>query len=153
MKIFSQKNPLWAKKLLGASKLTMAGYGCTTTALAEVNNRFGANCTPDQVAAHKDWYTATGLIMWNALDLQHAVFEWRYYGYNSAKVLEALNDPNNKAVLLEVNMPGAAKHWLKGEAIGNNNVIYARDPIDGSMVDIAKKYGAITGSAHFKKRI
>lgn len=153
MNIFSQKNKVWAEKKLGGSALKMKDYGCTTTALAEVNNRFGANCTPDQVAAHKNWYTATGLVLWSALELQHAIFEWRQYGYNAAKVLEALDDPNNKAVLLEVNMPGAAKHWLKAEGLGDDGVIYARDPINGSIVDVKKKYGSITGSAHFKKRI
>lgn len=153
MKILCQRNPLWSEKKLGASTLSIGSYGCTSTGLAEINNRFGANCTPADVAAHKDWYTIAGLILWDKLALQFATFEGREYGFNQARVLESLNDSNNKAVLIQVNIPRAGQHWLKGEAIGNNNVIYARDPWDGSIVDVVHKYGVITGSAHFKKRV
>ena len=117
MKILCQRNPLWAEKKLGASSLSIGDYGCTSSMLAEINNRFGANATPADVAAHKEWYTSAGLILWPKLDLKFAIFEdmGRVYGFNEARVLEALNDPNNKAVGLEVNIPKAGKHWLKGD--------------------------------------
>lgn len=154
MKIFSQQNPQWAGVPLGSKgQIHMKDSGCTTTALAELNNAFGANCTPDQVAAHTDWYTPTGLILWTNLALQHAQFEpmGRVYGFNQPKIVDSLTSIG-KGCLIQVAIPKAGNHWLKGEAVGYNNAIYARDPWTGTIVDVIAKYGAITGSAHFTQK-
>lgn len=154
-KVLCQRDLSWDRKKIGASNLEIGDYGCTTTALAELNNRFGANCTPLDVAQHKEFYTKDGLVLWPNVQMQFAVPEEspRVYGYSQTRVFDALLNPNNKGVLLEVSLPKGGKHWLFGEAIGYNNVIYARDPWDGSLVDIVHKYGKITGSAHFRKKV
>lgn len=151
MQILSQKDKAWSLKKIGASTLLIRDYGCTTTALAELNNRFGANCNPADVASHTEWYTPAGLVLWDKLDLKYASFvpNGRIYGFNKAQIIAALMLPNENGVLLEVAIPGALKHWLFGEGFGTDGTIYARDPINGSIVDIVKKYGKITGSAHF----
>nr|QGH72398.1 MAG: hypothetical protein [Podoviridae sp. ctka020] len=153
MKILCQRDLRWKDRKIGASDLSLGDYGCTTTGLAEVNNKFGANCTPLDVANHEEFYTLTGLVLWTKIDMKFALPEAspRVYGCNLARITDSLSLPN-KAVLLEVQLSKTLKHWLFGEAIGYNNQIYARDPWDGTLVDILYKYGKITGSAHFLKK-
>lgn len=154
MKILNQKDPKWASLKLGSKGLlTIGGYGCTTTGLAEINNLFGANCTPSDVAAHIDWYTPEGLVLWAKLDLKYAAFDpmGRVYNFDLNRIVESLTT-YGKACLLQVKIPGFDKHWLKGEAVGYDGKIYARDPLSGSIIDVVAKYGAITGSAHFSKK-
>lgn len=152
--ILCQRNPLWANKKLGSSNLTIGNDGCTTTVLAMINNEFGAGCTPDQVAAHQNWYTAAGLILWNQLNLQHATFDLngRVYGINLARILDSIKDPN-KAVGLEVQIP-RSKHWVlaDSEAILGQPTFLTKDPWDG-IECLNTKYGPVTGSVHFSKRI
>lgn len=153
MTILSQRDPRWANVKLGSKGLiTIGAYGCTTTALAEVNNEFGASCTPQQVAEHLDWYTPEGLVLWTKLNMQKAAFEpnGRVYGYNPQRVKESIKN-SDKSCLLEVKL-GHGKHWLKGESITVIGRIMARDPWTGKIVDVVRQYGPITGSAHFTRR-
>lgn len=148
---FSQRNPKWSGQKLGKKGLiTIGGFGCTTCCLAEVNNEFGANCTPDQVAAHHEWYTPEGLVLWQNLKLKHAIFLTRGYGFNKSIIKEHIKNPD-LAVILEVKL-GAGKHWLKAESINFLGQIWAKDPLRGDECDVVKRYGAITGYATFKRR-
>lgn len=149
--ILCQRSAEWKDKLLGSSKLKIGDYGCTSTAIAEVNNLFGAECTPADVAAHKEWYTKDGLILWPKLNLQKANFIWRHYNFNPAIISQNILD-RDKAVLLEVNMPRANKHWLFAEAISDDGQIFARDPWTGYIVNVFQKYGAVTGFALFSRK-
>ena len=154
MKILRQTDPAWKNLSLGGSKLTIGGYGCTSTALAEGNNRFGAQCTPVDVSNHREFYNDSGEILWDRLTLQFIKFEpnGREYKYNEARVFESLTNPK-KCVLLQVDFPRFGKHWVFGEALGSENVVYARDPYYGDICDVKRRYGAITGSAHFTSNL
>lgn len=154
MIILSQRDPLWADAKLGSrGLLTIGAEGCTTTCLAMLNNKFGANCTPDQVAAHLDWYTPEGLILWDKLNLQKAKTD--VVCRERSPVLERIRDyirlPREKGVLIEVSVP-KGKHWLLGDHLDIFGNIFAIDPWRGDICDIGKRYGQITGSAHFSIR-
>ena len=153
MKILRQTNPVWKNLSLGGSKLTIGGFGCTSTALAEANNKFGAQCTPVDVSNHKEFYTSEGLILWTKLDLKYVKFEanGREYKYNEQRIFDSLTNPK-KCVLLQVMFPKAGQHWVFGEALGDENIIYARDPFYGDICDVKRRYGAIIGSAHFERK-
>ena len=150
---FSQRDKRWCGDKLGNSNLSLGDYGCTTVCLSLVNNKFGANCVPSDVAAHKDWYTDSGLLLWNQLSMQNAVFEpnGRVYSYNDVTVRSYIKSPE-KAVILEVQLPKGGKHWLFGYSISIFGRVMCIDPWTGTVVDIIKKYGVPTGAAYFTKR-
>lgn len=150
--ILNQQDKRWKDNYIGVSQLRLGSYGCTCTALAEANNKFGAECTPADVAAHVDWFTPEGKVLWNKLDMMFADFEWRAYTFEAKKVQEYLLS-RDKAVLLEVKLPRGGKHWLFGEALGDNNSIYVRDPWTASIVNVFTKYGIVTGAAYMHKKI
>lgn len=152
--ILGQRNHLWADKHLGLSHLTIHDYGCTTCCLAMINNKFGASCTPDQVAAHTDWYTLAGLVLWNKLQLKNAKFDWRQYGVDLQRIREYLADPN-KAVMLEVRMPKGGSHWMVADMellnTPRNDDFLCDDPWSGVQLK-SDHYGPVIGSAFFSKR-
>lgn len=151
--ILCQQNHLWADKHLGLSTLKIGPYGCTTCCIAMINNRFGANCTPDEVAAHTDWYTRQGLILWNKLHLKNAIFDWREYGLNLVRIKQYLSDPN-KAVMIEVQLPHEKKHWMLVDYEDPKILehFWCDDPWSGIQT-ISSHYGPVTGAAFFNKRI
>lgn len=154
MRILAQRDPRWASVHLGLSDLRISGYGCTTCGIAEINNDFGQNCTPDQVAEHVDWYTADGLVLWAKLNLKSAVFEpmGRVYTYDKARIDASVKDVKNKRVLLRVNLLHGY-HWLKATQYNSKGRLMAHDPWVGDECDVVARYGAITGSAHFARRV
>ena len=117
-----------------------------------INNLFGANCIPPQVAAHTDWYTPQGLILWNNLNLKDAEFVWREPGLDIPRISAALKDPN-QAVMIEVTRPNGTKHWMLAEAEDTTSasVFVCADPWSGQQ-KLSDYYGPISGAAFFKKR-
>lgn len=149
--IFNQRDKRWANQKLGSLGLiNMGGFGCTTCCLAEVNNYFGANCTPDQVAAKKTWYTKDGLVLWSKLNLKHAIWLRRGYRFDRDIIKEHIKNPD-LAVIIEVPL-GVGRHWLTGESVNWMGRIMARDPLYGDICDILKRYKSITGYSTFKRR-
>src|SRR3990167_11088243 len=99
MRILSQRNPNWSSDKLGSSSLTIGRYGCTTTCISMLSDYFGCFVMPDVLAAHKDWYTLDGLVIWKRFKFSRMEFTGREYGRNDANIREALKDPN-RAVML-----------------------------------------------------
>lgn len=148
MKFLSQRDPRWAEKKLGASSLTIGRYGCTTTCCSMLSDYFGCYTSPDQIAAHKDWYTPEGLVLWIRFKFEKMKFTWRDYKRDDAKIKEALKDPN-QAVILQVDN---GSHWvvaLSATWFGNSYMI--ADPWDGTKCDVIKRYKNITGAAFFQR--
>lgn len=154
MKILSQRNPYWGSKKLGASSLTLAKFGCTTTCLSMLSDYFNCFMKPDEIAGHQDWYTrpgnpvGEGLVIWTKLGFRLMKFTWREYGRNDAEIQRALKDPD-RAVMFQVNN-GA--HWVVGirKTLFGNSYIVA-DPWDATKCDVIKKYHNITGMAFFAR--
>ena len=149
--ILSQRDKRWANDKLGNSNLTIGQDGCTATCLAMVNNDFGANCTPLDVAEHKDWFTPQGLILWYKLNLKFAVFQERVRSFKPQEISHALND-HNKRVMLELLLPRNTKHWVIAQANSGSSTYQIRDPWDGTLCS-STKYGPVVGYAIFNKRI
>lgn len=114
-----------------------------------VNNDFGENCTPAQVADHLDWYTPGGLVLWTKLALKKTSFVWRTYGFDQNDINKQVADPD-KRVLLQVPLSHGS-HWLKATHVLKGHLM-ADDPWFGDECDVLRRYGKITGSALFKRR-
>lgn len=149
MKYLSQRDPLWSKNLIGASKLTIHDFGCTLTCISMLSDFFKGYLRPDEIAAHKEWFTRAGLIDWSALKLPTISWEKRLRVKDDAEIIKSLKDPK-KAVILEVQIP-KGRHWLVcigKELFGPGYRVI--DPWTGKKSS-TKAYGnLITGSAHFK---
>lgn len=147
--LYSQRNIKWSLDYLGASKLMVGRFGCTTTAIAMGLTNMGAPITPAQIAAHKDWYTPDGLILWNSLELPGGFkFKKRIYSRVDKVIQDALKDPNS-FVILEVNY---GQHWvlaLSKSWFGNSYKV--ADPWKGDTCDVLSRYHNITGCAVFSR--
>ena len=156
--IFKQGN--YPDVYLGASKLTIAADGCYTCVLAEINNLFGANCTPPEVAAHVEFYTSAGMILNTILatdkGLKNTVFDWSdNFAPNelpTEKMDEYLADWRNKQMAVRVLLPRGTTHFMK---VNHKNFLgryMCDDPYSGGVVDI-NHYGPATGIRYFSKRV
>lgn len=154
----SQRDLRWAGDKLGASKITVGKYGCTTTVISMIAHDFGCYKTPLELAHNANNYTGDGLILWNNLNKTfegQMRFVWRGYDARGratpmtdfSPLLKALANPNQR-VAIEVN-DGA--HWIK---LVKKNVIgkdwTAIDPWDGKECQVLAKYKNITGYAIFE---
>lgn len=149
MKYLSQRNPAWAANFLGASKLTVGRFGCTTTCISMLSDFFDCYMSPAEIAADKKRYTKAGLVLWEFMTFKNMAFKVRTYGRDDKAIQAALKDPN-MGVALQVNN-GA--HWilaLRKTIIGNDYVCL--DPWDGAKCNAIGKYHNITGAAYFVRK-
>jgi len=148
MKILSQRDPLWCNTKLGASNLTIGRYGCTTTSISMLSDYFHCYASPNQIAAHKDWYTPAGLVIWPKLLFPNMRFVQCVPGRNETLINDSLKDPN-KAVIFKVNN---GEHFVVGyskKLFGGYNVA---DPWPGKIVDVDSVYHNIVASYHFVRQ-
>ena len=148
----SQRDPEWKGKLLGASKLTMGDYGCTTTCISMLSDYFKPWVSPAVIAANKNNYTRDGLVLWDKLELPTFKFEKRLRIRNDSEIMASVEDPR-KAVILEVEIP-KGRHWLVclgKEIFGSGYRVV--DPWDARKKSTSAYGNLITGSAHFIRKI
>lgn len=149
MQYYCQRDQQWAADKLGASTLTIAGWGCTTSSVAMIATYFGEAITPPMLAHNVHNYTKDGLILWKNLSFKKMKFDYRYYTDDRKVIDAALKDPN-KAVILQVNN-GA--HWvvaMRKTLLGNDYVIL--DPWTGKKSTAIGQYHNITGCAVFSRK-
>lgn len=154
MQIFKQGN--YPNVFLGATKLTVADDGCYDCVVAEINNIFGANCTPVDVAAHESFFDANG-IMQNAVlatneGLKNTIFDGAG-AYDEVKIDQYLADWESKQMAVKVQLPRNETHFMK---IDQKDPVTGRyicdDPYTGNKVDI-EHYGPVIGIRYFSKRV
>lgn len=142
---------------MGNSRLTLGGWGCTTTDISMLSDFFGEYLSPAQLASRLNLYTNSGLIIWTELNKIFSKFKftWRQYGFNQALVDESLKNPA-KAVILEVYQANKVdKHWIVAARktwLGLGSDYVGIDPLTGKKINVMAKYGRILGSAHFEKK-
>jgi len=148
MVYLSQRDGRWAEKTLGASKLTIGRYGCTTTCISMLSDFFGKFQDPAKIAAHREFYTPDGLVQWPKLAIPGMKFVWRGTGRNDSYIREAINDKNG-AIILQVNF---GQHWIVAvRKMWLSNDYICIDPWTGKTCAAIGDYKNITGFAHFKK--
>lgn len=153
--ILCQQNHLWAGDFLGNTNLTISRDGCYTCVLAEINNIFGANCAPPDVAKHKEWYNTNGEILNSVLatteGLKNTIFEGAG-AYDEIKMDEYLADWTEKQMAVKVQLPRGGTHFMKIDQKDPVTQKYlCDDPYSGKQVDI-DHYGPVIGIRYFSKR-
>lgn len=142
----SQRNPLWATKTIGKTKLILGRWGCTISSLSMISDYFKDFRTPAEIAA-KDWFNSGGLIVWNRLKFATFKFVTRFYGLQRGLIDEALKN-RFKACLLEVNKC----HWVVGvRRIPLTDHYIIVDPWTGKKTTTIGKY-KVTGGAIFNSK-
>lgn len=157
---YAQRDPRWAGKFLGASKLTVGRFGCTTCAICNGLRYFGVTLTPAQLAMNAACYTqegyqdGAGLIVWDKLILPGGFRCVRRIGTrwepqrDDAAIQKSLKDPD-EFVILQVDN---GHHWvlaLRKTLFGNDYKV--EDSWFGDVRTAIGTYKNITGSAHFRR--
>lgn len=140
MTIYSQRNSLWASILLGNSKYTLSGYGCTITCLACV-----LNITPAEVNTRLKAVSGFdgALVVWYKIKEAFPELAWEFRGraYDDGQVKAAI--ARNNFCLVEVDFDGTERtddrHWIL--ALPGNKAI---DPYTGTVISF-DKYKIKTG--------
>jgi len=152
MKILSQRDTRWADKRLGASKLTVGRWGCTTTCISMASDYFGCYRSPLELASNAHNFTRDGLVLWWNFKFDKMKFKERLHGNTETlmrKAKEVLKDPE-KVMLLQVN---SGAHWV----LAYSTKMFSRDlgiadPWYGKVVPCLKTYHNITGGAIFERK-
>lgn len=135
---FSQRDPKWANKYVGFSKLTFKNVGCTITALASlISYVYQETYTPDKV--NEMLKGANGfvgaLVLWNRIPVAFNKLKWikRVYSYNNLETSLYVY-AKKMPVLVEVNAAriGASRHWVL--FLGSQKEL---DPWDGTIKSTA----------------
>lgn len=145
---YSQRDPKWANKFLGSSKLTIGRFGCTITSIADLSTYFGDNYTPFDVSKICK-FTPAGLLYWNSCQFGSFRFVSREYNRDDNKILQHLKDPN-LAVILEV---AGRSHWVVATGTeGHTNLYKIADPWLGDRSTMKRYNNNITGAAYFRRK-
>ena len=136
--LYSQRDLKWASLKIGDTNLTLGRYGCTITCLSMLTG-----IAPNQMLRALKFSGA--LVVWQSCVFPRIKFEFREYGYNSAKVQHYIADPH-KAVILEVNN---GSHWVVPVAYFPDGSYICADPWTGTYENLLLKYHNITGAAYF----
>lgn len=132
MEIYSQKDPRWSSKKMGASGYTMGEKGCLVTAVAQALTHAGHNVTPGVLADHLNnipldprgngGFTKDGLLIWSQVQWLYPVFTYGQPGYKFVR--GSLKGSNFSHWVLET--PGGEVfepyHGKAGEAKFNREV-------------------------------
>jgi len=133
---------------MGASKLTLGRWGCTTTGISMLSDYFGDYKSPEELASNAHNYTRDGLVLWWNLKFDKMKFVKRSRSYNEAEVHAALKDPD-QGVLLAVNDDA---HWVVAYSTRMfSGKLAVADPWTGK-IEKASKFYNISGAAFFSRK-
>jgi hypothetical protein len=139
---------------LGVTKFSVADYGCYDCVLAEINNIFGAACTPADVAAHPWFFDENGQILNSVLatdkGLKNTVFDGAG-ALDPIKIDQYLADWQNKQMAVKVQLPRGSYHFMKIDQKNIFGQYMCDDPNSGEKVAI-NHYGPVIGIRYFSKR-
>jgi hypothetical protein len=147
----SQRDPRWAKKALGFSKLSIGGYGCTITSLAMLisrveNREVRVDEVNEKLKSVKAFSGA--LLLWSRVPLAYPSLKFIKRAYNYSNADAAFNIYiKGVPVMVEVSGAkiGAPRHWVLFKGGGKAN-----DPWTGK--EISTSYYPLTGYSVFSKK-
>ena len=145
-----QQDPRWGDMQLKPSNLTMKRYGCTTTAVCMLADKFRKPITP-KIALEKGYfkYTDGGLILWESIKVPSLKFNKRVRRFDKLDLRKQVAD-RKKGVILAVNNDA---HWVAVRGrIPFTDHYWVNDPWDGK-VKTTMKFFNISGAAVFDGEI
>lgn len=120
--MYSQLDPKWKNNRIGNSNVTIGGYGCALTCVAESSKNGDNPATPADLASDRSLFTADGSILWNKAFAKIggiAKYERRYESH-----LPEVKE--NQSLLVNVSVRTSyGLHWV----LWNNGKIL--DPLGG----------------------
>lgn len=164
-KIYNQRDPLWANKILGFnpanSVYTIGNYGCLVSTLAIYLTAINHNETPDSLNEKlkkvNGFVTGTGLFIWSSLNKVYADVSMfyespRWDGVDTPKeAIESARDliRNGYFVIFEVDfdptLAGEQMHFVGGCGVDESGEIIVADPWTGELLPLST-YGNPTNS-------
>lgn len=148
MKHLSQLDRAWSAVKMGASDLTISGWGCTTTCLSMASDYFGTYKSPKDFASVDSLYTKSGLVLWGEFvkAMPNVAGYERIYRDDVEKFAQAVERPN-QAVLLEVAFPGTSygRHWVIATDYLGARDFMVIDPLGGIERRLRSKYPTVLG--------
>lgn len=142
MKILSQRDRQWSTKKIGDTKLSIGRWGCLITSISMLSSYFKPYNSPEWFAENCK-FTKDGLLYWSSCKFANFRFVNRVYHRSDRFIKQSLKHPNT-AVVLELDyshwVVAIGRSWLGGYRIA--------DPFYGNK-STTRRYGRITGSAHF----
>lgn len=148
----SQRDPKWAGVRIGATRLTVANWGCVATSISMLSSYGGFYLTPAQIARAPGQFNALGEIIWMQLaktfkgrmTFQRRIGSKKFWKRDDAAIKKSILGGPKLVCLLQVNN---GKHWVVATGIAGNDY-WCADPIDGKKKLVLKAYPNITGSCH-----
>lgn len=147
MLYLSQRDPRWATKTIGRTKLTVGRWGCTITCISMLSSYYGCYKSPAELAALPWLFNGEGKLIWEQLSRAFGgkiKFEIRRYGMDRRAIAASVLGSPKTAVLLEV---ANKSHWVVATGTYGND-FYCVDPIDARKKLALRSFQNITGSAH-----
>ena len=150
----SQKDPRWANVRLGASRMTVGGWGCTTTCESILSYYAHQFIDPGEFARQKENYTGVdyargpGLVLWTEFskDLDNVKYQRRFYGHDAELVAEALKRKDRFPILqVATGIAKYPEHWVVPIRALKGGDYLIMDPIDGKERKLLSKYVGVTG--------
>lgn len=143
MKILSQRDPAWSRETLGNTPFLVGRFGCLITCVSMLSSYYHCYNKPGNLAKTLK-YTKDARLYWSSCKFPNFNFVWRRYGFNKKEIDKSLLGSWKTSVVLQVDH----SHWVV--AIGRSIFGGYRiaDPWTGKK-STTRKYGQITGSAHF----
>ncbi len=152
---FSQRDARWSSQRLGTvNGITIGGYGCYVTAMADVATHFGKDTNPSEL---DNWFTdhdsyvdgdlaVDGMLSWRYPDI---VFAGTYNCQNEPANLNVFNDFNTyeHEAIIEVDFnhnpnDGIQTHFVRFNSYDpNTGRLMIDDPWYGDEVNFADRYG------------
>jgi len=143
----NQKDPKWAKVLIGKSKETIAKSGCTITSTAMFSDWYGCYKDPAWMAKNLE-FTTGGFLYWRSITKSALPmkFVYRYY-YNDMKKIKQILASKDGVCLLQVN----GNHWVA--LVGASwKGLRVNDPYYGDTIYLNQRNYKVTGFAELTRK-
>lgn len=150
----SQKDSRWRLVLLGASRMTVGAYGCTTTGLSIISYYAHQFIDPGTFARMSELYTGVnhsmgpGLVLWAQFTklLKNIKSISRHYVNDPEMIQEAINNPSKMPMLqVYTGINRYPEHWVVPIRPLEGGDYWIMDTLDGQEKSLLSEYRSITG--------
>lgn len=142
----SQRDPRWANKKIGNTHLTIGEYGCFITCWCMALQWFGISMTPDQFAAHHEWFDSKGEMLPFLVNIPGVKIIQHLFGENDRAITNSIISPP-QVCILKVN---DGKHFILAAHVVKADFL-CDDPWTGNICLAKRNYKNIVASYHLAK--
>lgn len=143
MQRLSQQDPRWKNQAFGvpSSRLTIGGYGCTITAIANLTE----NLNPVNVARLADFVPDANLVWASISKLPNCNFLWRQWDNNYSVIVDRFR--RGEKAIIKIFLSNGLAHWLSLIDVQGDTLICI-DP-NNPAINTNISRSQVAGSAFF----